>query len=152
MLHVVRIAWFDIADAVYSKFDHTCKNIEYMYLINFFSNLIPLVLDVYVVHHRGGDWAAYEEACVRCWSDLFLWFDRRNYKQAPLMFFSDVFYWMETGHSIFNIITNYLAFLSDSFTETAYSIIRRRTAKFHTAQQLRKKAYFIFQQRHNNSF
>ena len=87
MLHVICMAWLDIADAVYSKFGHTYKNIEYMYLIDLFSNLIPLVFDVYAIHHRGGNWSAYEEACVRCWSDLFLQFDRKNYKRALLIFF-----------------------------------------------------------------
>ncbi|RIB22766.1 hypothetical protein C2G38_2173079 [Gigaspora rosea] len=70
-----------------NEFGNTCKNIEFLYLTNLLSNLIPLVLDVYAVHHRGGNWAAYEETCLCCWSDLFLRFDRRNYKCAPLMFF-----------------------------------------------------------------
>jgi len=92
ILHIVRMAWFDIVDTVYLKFGYMCKNIEFLYMTDLLSNLIPLVLDVYAVHHRGGDWSAYEEACMRCWSDLFLRFDRKNYKRAPLMFFSDVFY------------------------------------------------------------
>ena len=33
-----------------------------------------------------------------------------------------------------------------------HSIIRRRTAKFSTAQQLQKEAHVIFQQRHENAF
>ncbi|RIB19121.1 hypothetical protein C2G38_2182716 [Gigaspora rosea] len=152
ILHIVRLAWSNIADTVYSKFGFTCKNIEFLYLTNLFSNLVPLVLDVYAVHHRSGDWPSYEEACMRCWSDLFLQFNRRNYKRAPLMFFSDVFYWMETGHPIMNLITNHLASLSDSPIKVAHSIIRRRTIKFVTAEQLQKEAHFIFQQRHNNTF
>ena len=87
----MRMAWLDIDDIVYSKFGRTCKNIEFLYLTNLLSNLIPLVLDIYTVHHREGNWLAYEEACMRCWSDLFLRFGRRNYKCAPLMFFSDIF-------------------------------------------------------------
>ena len=83
----MRMAWLDIDDIVYSKFGHTCKNIEFLYLTDLLSNLIPLVLDVYAVHHREGNWLAYEEACMRCWSDLFLRFDRRNY---PLNGFSAI--------------------------------------------------------------
>jgi hypothetical protein len=152
LLHIVRMAWHSIVDDVYLKFGHTCKNIEFLYLTDLLSNLIPLVLDVYAVHHRGGDWPAYEEACMRCWTDLFLRFDRRNYKRAPLMFFSDVFYWMEIGHPMVSMITNYLASLSDAPVEIAHSIIRRRTVNFSGAQQLRKQAHFIFQQRHDNAF
>ena len=92
ILHIVRMAWSNIADTVRSKFGYTCKNIEFLYLTDLLDNLIPLVLDVYAIHHREGNWPAYEEACMRCWSDLFLRFDRKNYKRAPLMFFSDVFY------------------------------------------------------------
>src|SRR6266542_1414596 len=98
ILHIVRMAWFDIVDTVYLKFGNTCKNIEFLYLIDLLSNLIPLVLDIYAVHHREGNWLAYEESCMHCWSDLFLRFDRRNYKRALLMFFSDIFYWMEINH------------------------------------------------------
>jgi hypothetical protein len=146
------MAWLAIVDAVYTKFGHTCKNVEFLYLTDLLSNLVPLVLDIYAVHHRGGDWPAYEEACVRCWSDLFLRFDRKNYKRAPLMFFSDVFYWMEIGHPMLDMVTNHLASLSDSPVEIAHSIIRRRTVKFNTAQQLQKEAHFIFQQRRDNEF
>ena len=148
----MRMAWLDIDDIVYSKFGRTCKNIEFLYLTDLLSNLIPLVLDVYAVHHREGNWLAYEEACMRCWSDLFLRFDRRNYKSAPLMFFSDVFYWMETNHPMIDMVTNHLASLSDSPVEIIHSIIRRRTAKFSTAQQLQKEARFIFQHREDNAF
>jgi len=49
----------------------------------------------------------------------------RNYKRALLMFFSDVFYWMETN---VNMITNHLATVSDCPVETTVHIIRRRTA------------------------
>ncbi|RIB12828.1 hypothetical protein C2G38_2199606 [Gigaspora rosea] len=84
ILQLMRMAWLDISNLVYSKFGQTCKNLEFLYLTDLLSNLIPLVLDVYAVHHRGGDWAAYEEACLRCWSDLFLCFDRRNYKPDQL--------------------------------------------------------------------
>jgi hypothetical protein len=148
----MRMAWLDIDDIVYSKFGRTCKNIEFLYLTDLLSNLIPLVLDVYAVHHREGNWLAYEEACMRCWSDLFLRFDRRNYKRAPLMFFSDIFYWMETNHPMIDMVTNYLASLSDCPVEIIHSIIRRRTAKFSTAQQLQKEVRFIFQHREDNTF
>src|SRR5438128_12034221 len=89
---------------------------------------------------------------MRCWSDLFLRFDSKNYKRAPLMFFSDVFYWMETGHPMMDMITNHLPSLSDCPVEIVHSIIRRHTAKFSTAEQQQKEARFIFQQRQENAF
>ena len=66
ILYIVRIAWLNIVDTVYLKFSRLYKNIEFLYLTDLFSNLIPLVLDVYMIHHHSGNWSAYEEACVRC--------------------------------------------------------------------------------------
>ncbi|RIB22321.1 hypothetical protein C2G38_2033679 [Gigaspora rosea] len=152
ILYIMRMAWLDIVDFVYLKFGNACKNIEFLYLTDLLSNLIPLVLDVYAVHHREGNWPAYEEACMRCWSDLFLRFDRKNYKRALLMFFSDIFFWMDTNHPLMDMITNRLASLSDCPVELVHSIIRRRTAKFSEAEQLQKEARFIFQHREDNAF
>ena len=47
ILHITRMAWSDIVDIVYLKFGYTCKNIEFLYMTDLLSNLIPLVLDVY---------------------------------------------------------------------------------------------------------
>ncbi|RIB07153.1 hypothetical protein C2G38_2275353 [Gigaspora rosea] len=152
ILYLMRVAWFDISNVIYSKFGHSCKNLEFLYLTDLLGNLIPLVLDVYAAHHREGNWLAYEEACMRCWCDLFLRFDRRNYKRSLLMFFSDIFFWMDTNHPMMNIVTNHLASLSDCSVETVHSIIRRRTAKFFKADQLQKEARFIFQNRDDNTF
>ena len=43
-----------------------------------------------------------------------------------------------------NMFTNYLASLSDGPVEIIHSIIRRRTAKFFTAQQLQKEHVLFF--------
>ena len=59
---------------------------------------------------------------------------------------------METNHPMIDMVTNHLASLSDSPVEIIHSIIRRRTAKFFTAQQLQKEARFIFQHREDNTF
>src|SRR5438128_8850539 len=32
ILHIVRMAWFDIVDTVYLKFGYMCKNIEFLYI------------------------------------------------------------------------------------------------------------------------
>nr|CAG8667938.1 3319_t:CDS:2 [Entrophospora candida] len=50
----------------------------------------------------------------------------------------DISYWMETNHPMIDMVTNYLASLSDSLVEIIHCIIRRRTAKFFIAQQLQK--------------
>ncbi|RIB07276.1 hypothetical protein C2G38_2274799 [Gigaspora rosea] len=66
ILYLMRVAWLDISNVIYSKFGHTCKNLEFLYLTDLLDNLIPLVLDVYAAHYREGNWQAYEEACMHC--------------------------------------------------------------------------------------
>ena len=58
--------------------------------------------------------------------------------------------WKEVcfNHLIVDMVTNHLDSLSDCPVETVCSIIRRRTAKFSTAEQLQKEA----QQQHENAF
>jgi len=58
--------------------------------------------------------------------------------------------WKEVcfNHLIVDMVTNHLDSLSDCPVETVRSIIRRRTAKFSTAEQLQKEA----QQQHENAF
>ncbi|RIB10750.1 hypothetical protein C2G38_2205293 [Gigaspora rosea] len=52
-----------------------------------------------------------------------------------------IFYWMETNHPMFNMIVNNLDSLSDFPVEIVHSIIRQRTSKFFTAEQLRTEAH-----------
>ncbi|CAH1758142.1 13570_t:CDS:1 [Entrophospora sp. SA101] len=61
-------------------------------------------------------------------------------------------YWMETNHPMIDMVTNYLASLSDSPVEIIHCIIRRRTAKFFIPQQPQKEARFIFQRPEDNTF
>ncbi|RIB19126.1 hypothetical protein C2G38_2182720 [Gigaspora rosea] len=58
----------------------------------------------------------------------------------------------ETNHPIINFIINHLATLSDSPVEIFHSIIRQRTSKFSTGEQLRIAAHTAYQQRHDNDF
>ena len=59
---------------------------------------------------------------------------------------------MEINHPMMGMFTNHLASLSNCPVEIAHSIIRRRTAKFSTSEQLQKEARFIFQHRQDNDF
>ncbi len=49
------MVWLNIVDTIYLKFGYLCKDIEFLYLINLFSNLILLVFDVYMIHHHDSD-------------------------------------------------------------------------------------------------
>lgn len=79
-------------------------------------NLISLVLDIYAVFFRSGDFDAYLESCFRVWV-VFLKFRRKNYTKAPLIFLSDIFYWELNDHPILNTIKAELPKFSDSIVE-----------------------------------
>ena len=90
---------------------------------------------------------------MRCWNDLFLRFDQRNHKCTYLIFFLMSFIgWRQIIQWMIDMVTNYFASLSDNSVEIIHSIIWWRTAKFFTAQQLKKEARFIFQHRKDNTF
>ena len=72
--------------------------------------------------------------------DFFLRFDRHNYNKAPLVFLSDVFYWMENDHPILNVLTEHLVKFSDYPVENMHSIIRRHSSSLDSAEQLSRKA------------
>ena len=145
LLEIARSAWQEISTTVETKFG-LCKDAEYLALKDLLDNTIPLVLDVYAVFFRSGDFNAYLESCFRVWI-VFLKFCRRNYTKAPLMFLSDIFYWELNNHPILEIIKAELPKFSDSTVEIFHSFLRRSTQKHTEAQQIIKYGRYINQLR-----
>ncbi|CAG8738171.1 3743_t:CDS:2, partial [Gigaspora rosea] len=99
LLEISRSAWQEISKAVKEKFGSLYKDAEYLALKDLLDNSIPLVLDIYAVFFRSGDYNTYLESCFHVWT-LFFRFSRKNYTKAPVMFLSDIFYWESTNHPI----------------------------------------------------
>jgi len=150
LLEISRSAWQEISTTIETKFGPLCKDAEYLALKDLLDNTISLVLDIYAVFFRLGDFNAYLEACFRVWI-LFLRFHRRNYTKAPLMFLSDIFYWESNNHPILEIIKAELPKFSDSTVEIFHSFLRRSTQKHTEAQQIIKHGRFINQLRLDDS-
>ncbi|RIB10066.1 hypothetical protein C2G38_2207130 [Gigaspora rosea] len=142
LLEISRSAWQEVSTAVESKFGSLCKDAEYLTLKDLLDNTIPLVLDIYTVLFRSGDFEAYLESCFRVWT-IFLKFSRRNYTKAPLMFLSDIFYWELNQHPILGTIKAELPKFSDSTVEIFHSFLRRGTQKHTDADQLIKYGHYI---------
>ncbi|RIB08745.1 hypothetical protein C2G38_2210816 [Gigaspora rosea] len=139
LLEISRSAWKEVSTAVEASL---CKDAEYLTLKDLFDNTIPLVLDIYAVLFRSGDFEAYLESCFRVWT-IFLKFSRRNYTKAPLMFLSDIFYWELNQHPILGTIKAELPKFSDSTVEIFHSFLRRGTQKHTDADQLIKYGHYI---------
>ncbi|RHZ49677.1 hypothetical protein Glove_518g9 [Diversispora epigaea] len=145
LLEIARSVWQEISTTVEKKFGF-CKDAEYLALKDLLNNTIPLVLNIYAVFFRSGDFNAYLESCFRVWT-IFLKFRRRNYTKAPLTFLSNIFYWELNNHSILEIIKAELPKFSDSTVEIFHSFLRRSTQKHTEAQQIIKCGRYINQLR-----
>ena len=73
LLEVSRSAWQEISKVVEAKFGFLCKDAEYLALKDLLDNAIPLVLDIYAIFFRSGDFTTYLESCFRVWT-IFLKF------------------------------------------------------------------------------
>ena len=141
----------EISKDVEAKFGPLCKDSEYLALKDLLDNTIPIVLDVYAVFFRSGDFNAYLESCFRVWT-IFLRFRRRNYTKAPLMFLSDIFYWESKDHPILETIKAEHPKFSDSTVEIFHSFLRRSTQKHTEAKQIIKNGRYISRLRLDNGF
>ncbi|RIB15363.1 hypothetical protein C2G38_2319654 [Gigaspora rosea] len=149
LLELSRSAWQEIAKMVEIKFGYMCKDPEYLTLKDLLDNTIPLVLDIYAVFFRAGDFNSYLESCFRVWV-IFLKFNRKNYSKAPLMFLSDIFHWQSKNHPILSIMKAELPKFSDTPVEIFHSLLRRNTEKHHTAEQIIKEGRYINYLRFND--
>ncbi|CAG8684335.1 10919_t:CDS:1 [Acaulospora morrowiae] len=141
ILEISRSAWQEILKIVEEKFGF-CKDAEYFTLKDLLDNMIPLVLDIYAVFFRSGDFNTYFESCFRVWT-IFLRFNRKNYTKAPLMFFSDIFYWESINHPILESIKAELPKFSDSTVEIFHSFLRRSTQEHDDAEQIIKYGHYL---------
>ncbi|RIB13199.1 hypothetical protein C2G38_2041183 [Gigaspora rosea] len=135
LLEISHSAWQEISTTIEEKFGLLCKDAEYLALKDLLDNFILLVLDIYAVFFRSGDFNTYFESCFRVWT-VFFRFDRKNYTKAPLMFLSDILYWESINHPILEAIKAQLPKFSDSTVEIFHSFLRRSTQKHTEAQQI----------------
>ncbi|RIB23624.1 hypothetical protein C2G38_2170704 [Gigaspora rosea] len=71
LLEISRSAWQEISTTVEEKFGLLCKDAEYLALKDLLDNSIPLVLDIYAIFFRSGDFNTYFESCFRVWTVFF---------------------------------------------------------------------------------
>jgi len=115
-------------------------------------NIIPSVLDIYGALFQGGFFDEYIETLFRIWTFM-VRFKRKNYDKAILAFLSDIFYWNQIKHPIYDFIKQYLSIFHDSYVENFHSLLRRYTSdKGFDPKRLRRDALVIDTEKHNNNF
>ena len=119
-------------------------------MIDLLDNSISLTLDIYTILFRSGYFEGYLESVIKIWI-LFQRLRRHNYNKAPLMFLSDVFYWILTKYPIINILKDNLPIFNNYFVENFYSSLRYQTAESNSELQIIQKAKVIDVERNNNS-
>ena len=122
ILELAQNGWIKIKSKIIEKFGQTCKDIEYRIMINLLDNLIPSTLDIYATLFRSGQFDAYVETVFRIWTFALCW-KRKNYNKAPLVFLSDVFYWMDTNYPFLDILQKHLASFNEYYVENTHSQI-----------------------------
>ena len=138
MLEVIYGGWTKIRETVLTTFKD-CKNVRYATLINLLENYIPLVLSIYGVIFRTNNFKQYFHAMFRVWI-LFYCFHRRHYDKAPLIWMSNVLYWLTAVPDLYNIFSSYVTSTDEYGVENTHSIIRSKTKSYDSIPELIRKS------------
>ena len=127
-----------VRDTIMSVFSN-CKEIEFLTLINFVDNYVPLVLSIYSVIFKCNNYDLYCKSLFHCWIMMMV-FQRRHYDKALLVALSTFEYWKESTHPMHQLIKNYLVAFHEYPVENFHSVLRARTHETDNAAQIQEKA------------
>ncbi len=122
LLELVSQSWSQVRLPILQKFEWS-KDLEARYLINLLDNIIPLVLDFYLIIFRSGNWIAYKEIMFHVWA-IFYQYQHRYYNKLPLVFLSDIFFWSNTNHPISQVFSDSLRVFNDYYVKNFHSSLR----------------------------
>ena len=139
--------WSLIRESILSVFGDRCKDLQFLTLINFLENYLPLVLTIFAVVFRSNNFQLYISALKRIWL-MFLCFGRHHYDKSPLFFLSSVLYWEKISHPL--LLTLKSSFVSSTKYPVEYfhSIIRDQTNPHSSAEEVTKTCRSIFASKH----
>ncbi|XP_068741106.1 uncharacterized protein [Montipora capricornis] len=135
--------WSLIRDSILSVFGEKCKDLQFLTLINFLENYVPLVLTIYAVIFRSNNCMLYVSALKRIWL-MFFCFARHHYDKSPLVFLSNLLYWDKIGHPLHHTFRNSVLVFTEYPVEYFHSIIRDQTSPHSTPQQITNTCRSIF--------
>ncbi|RHZ44067.1 hypothetical protein Glove_767g14 [Diversispora epigaea] len=140
---LAKCGWLKIKDQVIKKFGKVCKDIEYQIAIDLLDNLIPAeYVETIHIPKIDFEFLSIVETIFHIWTFALRW-KRKNYNKAPLVFFSDLFYWKDNDHPFFNALQKHLSCFNDYYVENTHSKIRANTSPNATVDNIIKQAYVI---------
>ena len=135
--------WSLIRESIMAAFGDKCKDLQFLTLVNFLDNYLPLVLTIYAVIFRSNNFTLYVSALKRIWL-MFFCFARHHYDKSPLVFLSSLLYWEKIGHPLLATFRNSLLAFTEYPVEYFHSIIRDQTSPHSTPEQITKTCRSIF--------
>ena len=120
LLELARNGWAKIKSEIMQKFGLAYKDVEYRMAIDLLDNLIPATLDVYAILFQSDSFKEYVETVFCIWTFTLYW-KRKNYNKAPLVFLLDLFYWQDNHHPLADAIEKYLPRFNDYYVENTHS-------------------------------
>ena len=139
--------WSLIRESILSVFGDRCKDLQFLTLINFLDNYLPLVLTIYAVVFRSKNFQLYISALQRIWL-MFLCFGRHHYDKSPLVFLSSVLYWEKISHPFLLTLKSSTVSFTEYPVEYFHSVIRDQTNPHSSAEEITKICRSIFASKH----
>ena len=113
----------------------SCKDIEYLTLLNLLDNYLPLVVSIYSVVFKCYDYEHYYLSLLHCWVMMMV-YQRHHYDKALLIAFSLLKYWKDHCHPIHQSFITALPAFDEYPIENFHSVLQGRTREFDTGSQI----------------
>ena len=120
-------------------FKENIVTIQVLVLINLLDNYLPLVLSIYSTIFKSNNLDQYVDAMLRAWV-MFLIFRRHHYNKAPLVWLSNVLYWKESNHPLYQVLQHHLQAVDEYGVENFHSVLRAQTSVSSTPEEITRKA------------
>ena len=131
--------WSLIRESILSVFGDRCKDLQFLTLINFLDNYLPLVLTIYAVVFRSNNFQLYISTLQRVWL-MCLCFGRHHYDKSPLVFLSSILYWEKISHPFLLTLKSSIVSFTEYPVEYFHSVIRDQTNPHSSAEEITKSA------------
>ena len=130
--------WTLVRESVMKVFGKS-KDIQILTLINLLENYLPLSLSIYSTIFKSNNFNLYVDAMLQAWVMFFI-FRRHHYNKAPLIWLSNVLYWKETKHPLFQVLQHHLQIVDEYGVENFHSLLRAQTSAHSTPEEISRKA------------
>ena len=115
------------------------KDVQVLTLINLLDNILPLVLNIYLVVFNSNNLEIFIDAMLRAWV-VFVIYRIHHYNKAPLVFLSNVLYWKKSNHPLYEALKTHLQIDDQYALKNFQSVLRAQISIGSTPEEISKKA------------